>query len=110
MDFSAFFDFFRIFIYRGDSMENEEIIEETDENSTEALIESYDRKRKNRADDIIATQAVICILLGVLFIAGNMLYPDITGAVFAKLRGLVTEDKNIITNPIDHILSYIDKL
>jgi hypothetical protein len=91
-------------------MENEEMLEETGEDTTGSLIESYDRKRRNRADDIIATQAVICILIGVLFIAGNMLYPDITGAVFHKLRGLVTEDKNIIPNPIDHILNYIDKL
>ena len=91
-------------------MENEEMLEETGEDTTEALMESYDRKRRNRADDIIAPQAVICILIGVLFIAGNMLYPDITGAIFQKLRGLVTEDKNIIPNPIDHILNYIDKL
>ncbi|WP_024860640.1 hypothetical protein [Ruminococcus flavefaciens] len=91
-------------------MENEEMHEETGEDTTEALMESYDRKRRNRADDIIATQAVICILIGVLFFAGNMLYPDITGAIFQKLRGLVTEDKNIIPNPIDHILNYIDKL
>ena len=91
-------------------MENEERIEETAEDSTEALIESYNRKRRNRADDIIATQAVICILIGVLFIAGNILYPDITGAVFQKLRELVTEERDIIPNPIDYILNCFDKL
>lgn len=89
-------------------MENEEKIEEN-EDSTEALIEEYDKKRKNRADDVIATQAVVCILLAVLFIAGNMLYPDITGAVFRKLRGLVTDENSIMPNPIDLLIGYIDK-
>ncbi len=91
-------------------MDYEELTEEADEDSTEALIEEYDKKRRNRADDVIATQAVLCILLGIFFIAGNMLYPDIVGDVFHKLRGLVTDEKSIMPNPVDLILEYIDKL
>lgn len=89
-------------------MENEEI-NELPEDSTELLIEEYDKKRRNRADDIIATQAVLCILIGALFIAGNMLYPDITGAVFSRIKALASDNSSVMPNPIDLIAGYIDK-
>ena len=49
-------------------MGNEEICEEYDTDSAEALVEEYEMKRRNRADDIIAVQAVICILLSPCFL------------------------------------------
>lgn len=91
-------------------MENEEASEEFDSGSTEALVEEYEMKRRNRADDIIATQAVICILLALLFIAGSIFLPELTGEVFGRLKSLAADSSEVIANPIDIILGYIDKL
>ena len=91
-------------------MENDEVREEYDSGSTEALIEEYDRKRRNRADDVIATQAVICILLALLFIGGNFFRPELTGEVFVRLKHLAADSSAVVPNPIDFIIDYIDKL
>ena len=91
-------------------MEDEENREEPDCGSTEALLEEYDRKRRNKADDVIATQAVICILLAALFICGNIFRPGLTGEVFGRLRSLMADSTPVIPNPIDMLLGYIDKL
>ncbi len=80
------------------------------EDTTEELIEEYDKKRRNKADDIIATQAVVCIVMGVLFFAAGRLYPDITAELVAKLRGLVTDSREVMPNPIDILRNCIDKL
>lgn len=90
-------------------MENEDANEEFDSGSTETLVEEYERKRRNRADDIIATQAVICILLVLLFIAGSIFRPELTGEVFAQLKSLTADSSEVIPNPIDIILGCIDK-
>lgn len=80
------------------------------EDSTEELAAEYDRKRRSRPDDVIATQAVVCILVTLVFFAANRLYPDIAGAVFEKLRGLVTDSREIMPNPIDLLTNYIAEL
>ena len=102
-------------------MENEDIIEETPaesdetaiegaEDSTQALLEEYDRKKKNKPDDVIATQAVVCILIGLLMFGANLLYPDFTGAVFSRLRELTSDSRDVIPNPIDLLIDCLDKL
>ena len=80
------------------------------EDTTEELIEEYDKKRINKADDIIATQAVVCIMLALIFFAAGRFYPDITGELFAKLRTLVTDSREVMPNPIDILRNCIDKL
>lgn len=89
---------------------NEEKNGIAEEETTEELLEEYDKKRRNKADDVIATQAVVCIMLALMFFAANRFYPDVTGAVFEKLRSLVTDNKEIMPNPIDLLMNYIDKL
>ena len=89
---------------------NEEKNEFAEEETTEELIAEYDRKRRSRPDDVIATQAVVCILVTLVFFAANRLYPDIAGAVFEKLRGLVTDSREIMPNPIDLLTNYIAEL
>ena len=49
-------------------MENEE---KAEQDTTEELLDTYERKRKNKADDVIATQAVLCILLAIMFCCGS---------------------------------------
>ena len=91
-------------------MENEEVCEETDSESTEALMEEYERKRRNRADDVIAAQAVLCILLALLFIGGSIFRPELTGEVLEIVRSLASDSSEVIPNPIDIISGYFDKL
>lgn len=90
-------------------MENEKDFCADCEDSTEVLCGEYEMKRKNRADDIIAVQAVLCIVIAAAFFVGNMFYPDITGEVFGRIRSLSAED-SIIPNPIDLLADFIDKL
>ncbi len=90
-------------------MGNEEICEEYDTDSAVALVEEYEMKRRNRADDIIAVQAVICILLTLLFIGGSIFYPTLTGEVFKEVRNLASNSYEIIPNPIDMIIVFFDK-
>ena len=89
-------------------MENHEDYCADREDGTEALCGDYEMKRKNRADDIIAIQAVLCIVIGAAFFVGNMFYPDITGEVFGRIRALSAEG-SIMPNPIDLLAELIDK-
>lgn len=91
-------------------MENEELsTEENEQDTTEELLETYERRRKNKAEDVIATQAVLCILIGALFVCGRIFYPQVTGEVFGRLRELVTDSSFVIANPIDLIMGLLDK-
>ncbi|WP_028518898.1 hypothetical protein [Ruminococcus flavefaciens] len=87
-------------------MENEE---KAEQDTTEELLDTYERKRKNKADDVIATQAVLCILLAALFCCGRYFYPDITEAVFARLKGFAEDRSCVIVNPIDLLRDFFDK-
>lgn len=91
-------------------MKSEEICEEFDTDSTDALVEEYKMKSKNRADDIIAVQAVVCILLTLLFIVGSIFSPALTGEIFEEVRKLASDSSELIPNPIDIILENFDKL
>ena len=87
-------------------MENEE---KAEQDTTEELLDIYERKRKNKSDDVIATQAVICKLLAVMFCLGRYFYPEITENVFIRLKGLASDSSYVIVNPIDLLREVIDK-
>lgn len=89
-----------------DEEKNEVAVEDT----TEELIAEYGKKRRNRSDDVIATQAVVCIMLAVAYFAASRFCPDITGALFVRLRSFVTDSSEIMPNPIDFLINYIDTL
>ena len=89
---------------------DEEKNEAAGEDSTEELIAECEKKRRNRSDDVIATQAVVCIMLVVAYFAASRFCPDITGALFSRLRSLVIDSSEIMPNPIDLIIHYIDTL
>jgi len=87
-------------------MENEETPKQ---GTTEELLDTYERKRKNRADDVIATQAVLCILLAVMFCCGRYFYPELTEAVFNRVKELTADSSYVIANPIDLVRELLDK-
>lgn len=78
--------------------------------SAEALAEEYDMKRKNRADDAVAMQSVVCILLGAALFAGNIFFPEATGEIIGRLKSLAFDSSPVIPNPIDMLGSCIDRL
>ncbi|MCM1507550.1 MAG: hypothetical protein NC177_10520 [Ruminococcus flavefaciens] len=84
----------------------EEIIIDTDEectDSTEKLLEKYDRRSRRKADDVPAMQTVVCIITAVLIFGLNAFYPEVGGEIFRKLNELAFSEKEIFPNPIDLI-------
>lgn len=86
-------------------MENEEYSD-----STEALTEEIRSRKASKPEDIIAMQAVVCVLIAVFLIAANYLYPDTAEALYNKICSLSQDKTELIPNPIDFIIRYIDKL
>lgn len=96
---------------------NEEIIiaensadEEHCEDSTEALLEKYDRKRTQKFDDITAMQAVVCILLAVSLFVMNMTAPELSKPLFSWLKELSADEREIIPNLIELIIEFWSRL
>lgn len=73
------------------------------EDSTEELLEKYDRRSKRKADDIPAMQMVVCIITAVVIFGLNAFYPEIGGDVFRKLNEMAFSGKELFPNPIDLI-------
>jgi len=86
-------------------MENEEYSD-----STEALVEEIRSRKASKPEDIIAMQSVVCILIAVFLIAANYIYPDTAEALYGKICRLSQDKTELIPNPIDLIIRYIDKL
>lgn len=90
-------------------METETIQEETTEkeeecgDSTEELLEKYDRRSQRKADDVPAMQTVVCIITAVLLFGLNAFYPETCGEIFTKLKELAFSKNEIFPNPIDLI-------
>lgn len=82
--------------------ENNEKVELSDDE----LLREYDRRPASRTDDVIAMQAVLCILTALTLFAANMLYPDIAGALFHKLDMYISDGSRVIPNPIGIIAGY----
>ena len=74
------------------------------------LSRKFTRAGIQRPDDVIAMQSVLCILLALLLIAANYFYPDTAEELYGKITALTSDPKNLIPNPIDLIISYLDKL
>lgn len=88
-------------------MENEnkepEILEVACEDSTEELLEKYDRQKRRKADDVPAMQTVVCIIAVAVMFGLNAFYPEIAGEIFDKLNEMAFSKKELFPNPIDII-------
>lgn len=93
-------------IINSGNAENEEICED----STEALLEKYDRKKAQKTDDIPAMQAVVCILLAAAFFGLNIAAPELSKPIFDYLKKLSCDEREIIPNLIDMVISLWSKL
>ncbi len=82
-----------------------------DEDNTERLREEdIRRRREGRADDIVSMQAVLCLIMAAGLVVLNIAKPDIAEEFIGFLRGLSTVDKDIIPNPVDHIIEFVKNL
>lgn len=84
--------------------------EEQCEDSTEALLEKYDRKKTQKFDDITAMQAVVCVLLAVALFVMNMAAPELSKPLFARLKELSADEREIIPNLIELIIAFWSRL
>lgn len=80
------------------------------EDSTEVLLEKYDRKKTQKLDDITAMQAVVCILLAASLFVLNMAAPELSEPIFTRLKELSADKTEIIPNIIDVLISLWAKL
>ncbi|MDE6665264.1 MAG: hypothetical protein K2K14_03625 [Ruminococcus sp.] len=78
-------------------------VTENTEDSTEELLERYDRRTRRKADDIPAMQTVVCVITAVLLFGLNAFYPETCGEIFTKLKELAFSSNEIFPNPIDLI-------
>jgi hypothetical protein len=85
----------------------ETIVYKPDEDSTEALLEQYEDGQNRRLDDVITTQAVICVLAAAALFAANLFCPDTADKLFQQLKHCMTDTAYTVPNPIDYIISYL---
>ncbi|MBR1824696.1 MAG: hypothetical protein IJ779_10770 [Ruminococcus sp.] len=75
--------------------------------TTESLLEQYDDAKSRKLDDIIATQAVICVLLAAALFVLNLFYPDIAKELFDRLKNCMDDTAFTLPNPLDILISYL---
>ena len=80
---------------------------ETNDDSTEALLEQYEDGKNRRLDDVIATQAVICVLAAAALFTLDFFHPDIAESLFNQLRHCMNDTAFILPDPVEYIIAYL---
>ena len=72
----------------------EENYENKGKNETKEKIEHKPKRTAGYVSlsDIITFQAIICVLIGIMFVTLNMLYPDISAQIYYAYERHATED------------------
>ncbi|MCQ2459845.1 MAG: hypothetical protein MJ081_05665 [Ruminococcus sp.] len=79
--------------------------EELNSDSTEALLEEYDNRRKSRLDDVIAMQTFLCLCIVVGFIILNYFCPDTAEMLLSEIKEKSSDSHALIPNPIDYFIT-----
>lgn len=79
----------------------------SENDNTDSLLEMYDDKRRIGLDDVISTQAVICVLAAAILFVLNLRYPDEAEKLFEQLRHCMNDTSFVLANPVDSIISYM---
>lgn len=80
------------------------------EDDTAQLAQEEKRRRKEgKADDIIAMQAAVCMLIAAGVIITNIFRPDISGELFDRLCELSESESELFPNPIGLIMQLFGK-
>ncbi len=70
------------------------------EDSAEVILERYERKRTQKADDVAAMQAVLCVLAAAVLIIINLIDGDLGRSLFERLTELANDEKEVVPNII----------
>lgn len=81
--------------------ESEEYEEE--KSDIDEVREKYESRNSDKPDEIIAVQAVICIILTVGFFIANIFYPQICHELFNILESLMKDTEHIVPYISDYI-------
>lgn len=81
--------------------ENEEYEEE--KSDIDEVREKYESRNSDKPDEIIAVQAVICIVLTAGFFIANIFYPQICRELFNILESLMKDTEHIVPYISDYV-------
>ena len=85
------------------------IYDEEEENSGEVLLTEYEGNKSRRHDDMISVQTLVCIIAVLLFLILEFFVPQTADDVFSELKKYTSDTSFTIENPIDIIITYIQK-
>ena len=88
----------------------DETTEKITADSTEELLEEYDRQEKCRLDDVISMQTAVCIFLAAGFAVLNYFYPETAENLLSEIKSHINDTSHTIQNPIDAVISIIESL
>lgn len=89
--------------YESIDIEIEENPVEQEKSDIDYIREKYINQKSSKADEIIAVQAVICIILAIGFFVMNMFYPDICQELYTMFQSYVKDTEN----PVPYISDYL---
>jgi len=76
--------------------------EEVDEkDEVKAIIRKYDEKKKQRLDDVTATQTVICLLIAISFFVANIFNPNLCKELLDLIKCCIEGSKGTYPNILD---------
>lgn len=76
---------------------------EEEKSDIDEVREKYESRSSRKADEIIAVQAVICIILAVGFFVANIFYPQICRELFNILEKLMKDNEHIVPYISDYL-------
>lgn len=76
---------------------------EEEKSDIELVREKYENQRSQKADEIIAIQAVICIILVIGFFIANMFYPEICRELYSILENFVKNTEITVPYISDYV-------
>ncbi|MDD7185649.1 MAG: hypothetical protein SPE43_07630 [Ruminococcus sp.] len=80
----------------------EDVLEE-EKSDIDEVREKYEGRNSDKPDEIIAFQAVICILLTAGFFIANIFYPQICRELFNILERLMKDTQHIVPYISDYL-------
>jgi len=89
-------------MYDDDNNNVSQEFQENEQSDIEIVREKYE-SRSQKADEIIAVQAVICILITAIFFTANIFYPQVCHELYDILQKLVKDTEHIVPYISDYV-------
>lgn len=84
-------------------------IEEPVINDEKAIIIENNGGKKTRSDNTAAVQAVLCLIIAAAIFILSHYHPDMAEEFIGLIRQLTADENEIIKNPIETVVSVIDR-